>query len=402
MSNFSYFLGIDVSKKSFDACLIDVNKNVIMNEKFSMDNEGFEKLVESLKNVNHDDILVVLESTGIYQVNLFYHLEDNTFNAAIVNPLLIYNFNKSVTLRKTKTDKIDAFRIACFALQNQDSIDMKKKSTPSIRSLSRERDHLSKETAKIKTEIKNHLYILFPELDSQYNVFTKTMLSLLLKAPGAFPIRRMKPIQIDRIFNKTAGNKVQISPKQLIKMAKTSFGIEDKYLQSVLILKIQMLLFIQKQKIELDQQIKKYVDENLSQEFSIVTSIAGVGQTTAEKFLIEIGEDINIFKSHKQLRAFMGMDPSIKQSGSSINVNGKISKKGNSHLRRTMWQMAFAVRKYSPTFKDYYQKKRSEDKKYKQAVIAVANKLIKTLYALLKNNSKFDENYKNQLKVIYS
>ncbi|MDN5353743.1 MAG: transposase [Candidatus Cloacimonadota bacterium] len=185
-------------------------------------------------------------------------------------------------------------------------------------------------------------------------------------------------------------------------MAKNSFGSEDKYLKSVLILKIQMLLFIQKQKNDLDEKIKKYVDENLSQEFSIVTSIAGVGQNTAEKFLIEIGEDINIYKSHKQLRAFMGMDPTIKQSGSSINVNGKISKRGNAHLRRTLWQMASAVKRYSPTFEEYYQKKRNEDKKYKQAVIAVANKLIKTLYALLKNKSHYSENYRNQLKVIYN
>jgi transposase len=98
----------------------------------------------------------------------------------------------------------------------------------------------------------------------------------------------------------------------------------------------------------------------------------------------------------------MGMDPTIKQSGSSINVNGKISKRGNAHLRRTLWQMASAVKRYSPTFEEYYQKKRNEDKKYKQAVIAVANKLIKTLYALLKNKSHYSENYRNQLKVIYN
>ncbi len=401
MKNFSHFLGIDVSKNSFDACLIDVKQEVRMNEKFAMDSDGFEKLVQNLQEFEKDDILVVLESTGIYHTNLLFHLEDNGFKAAVVNPMLIHNFIKSVTLRKSKTDKIDAFRIACFALYYQDNIEVNKKSAASIRNLSRERDRLSKETAKIKTEIKNHLQILFPELVNNYNVFTKTMLTLLLKAPGAFPIKKMKPIQIERIFNKTSGNKVQISPRELVRMAKKSFGIEDKYRQSVLIMKIEMLLFIQKQKLELDKQIKEYVDENLKQEFDIITSIAGVGQTTAEKFLIEIG-DINKFKSHNQLRAFIGTDPSIKQSGSSVNINGKISKRGNSHLRRTIWQMAFAVRKFSLRFEQYYLKKREEGKKYKQAVIAVANKLIKTLYALLKNNSLFCENYRNQSKFIYS
>ena len=401
MNKFSHFLGIDVSKDSFDACLIDVKQKVIMNEKFSMDSDEFEKFIQKLQMFEQDEILVVLESTGIYHTNLLFHLEDKGFKTAVVNPMLIHNFTKSVTLRKSKTDKIDAFRIASFALYNQNNIDLNKTSTASARNISRERDRLAKETAKIKTEIKNHLQILFPELVNNYNVFTKTMLLLLLKAPGAFPIKKLKPIQIERIFNKTGGNKVQISPKNLIKMAKRSFGIEDEYRQSILIMKIEMLLFIQKQKSELDKKIKEYIDKNLKQEFDIITSIDGIGQTTAEKFLIEIG-NINRFKSHNQLRAFIGTDPSIKQSGSSVNVNGKISKRGNSHLRRTIWQMAFAVRKFSPQFQQYYLKKRREGKKYKQAVIAVANKLIKTLYALLKNNSFYYENYRNQSKLIYS
>ena len=122
-----------------------------------------------------------------------------------------------------------------------------------------------------------------------------------------------------------------------------------------------MLLFIQKQKTEMDKEIKDYFDDNMQQELDIVTSIAGVGQTTAEKFLIEIG-DKNKFQSHNQLRAFIGTDPSIKQSGSSKDVKGNISKRGNSHLRRTIWQVAFSVRIYSPIFAEYFQKKLLKEK----------------------------------------
>lgn len=401
MSVFSYYLGIDVSKDSFDACLIDAQESILMNEKFEMDSDGFERLLRILQNFDRDNILVVMESTSIYHNNLFFHLKGKKIATAVVNPVLIHNFNKSVTLRKSKTDKIDAYRIACFAHHNQDKIKTNNEPSESIRSLSRERDRLSKETAKLKTEIKNHLQILFPELVNNYNVFTKTMLFLLLKAPGAFPIKNMKPIQIERIFNKTAGNKVQISPRELVKMAKSSFGIDDKNLQTILITKIETLLFIQKQKNKMDRILREYVKENMKQNFHIITSISGIGHITAEKFLIEMG-DINKYKSHNQLRAFIGTDPSIKQSGSSIHVKGKISKRGNAHLRRTIWQMAVSVIRNLKTFADYFKKKISEGKKYKQAVIAVANKLIKTLYALIKNNSLFSENYGNQLKFIYS
>ena len=401
MKNYSYFLGIDVSKDSFDACLIDVKQKVKMNEKFSMNSDDFEKLIQKLERYEKESILIVLESTSIYHLNLLFHLQDNGFNSALINPVLIHNFVKSVTLRKSKTDKIDAYRIACFALYNQENIKVKKDLPNSIRNLSRERENISKQIAKIKTEIKNLLQILFPELIANFNVFTKTFLMLLYKAPGAFPIKRLKPQQIKRIFDKSNGNKVQISPKKLIKMAKRSFGIEDEYRQAILVMKIEMLLFLQKQKESLSDKIKNYIDENLKQEFKIITSIDGIGNTTAENFLIEIG-NINNFNSHKQLRAFISTDPSIKQSGSSVNVRGKISKKGNAHLRRTIWQMAFAVRKFSPNFKEYYIKKRNEGKKYKQATIAVANKLIKTLYALLKTNKYYIKNYNDYSKFIYS
>ncbi len=99
----------------------------------------------------------------------------------------------------------------------------------------------------------------------------------------------------------------------------------------------------------------------MKQNFHIITSISGIRHITAEKFLIEMG-DINKYKSHNQLRAFIGTDPSIKQSGSSVYVKGKISKRGNAHLRRTIWQMAVSVIRSSKTFADYYKKKISEGK----------------------------------------
>lgn len=399
---FDYYLGIDVSKDTFNACLIDNEQVKLFNEKFTMDRDGFDKLLKTTTKYQSDKILSVLESTSIYHINLFSFLVENKINAAIVNPLLISNFIKSISLRKSKTDKIDALRIAQFAFFNHSKIKLSKAIPKSVKSLHRERDNLSKDIARLKTEIKSVLYILFPELVSSYNVFTKTMLKLLLKAPGADQIKKLKPIQIERIIEKSKGNKLRnITPKQLVQLAKQSIAHKDKSYETVLIIKIKMLMFIIEQKNDLDGDLKDFVETNLQQDFDIITSIKGIGQTTAEKFLIEVG-DINLFNSHKQLRAYIGTDPSIKQSGTSINRHGKISKRGNSSLRRTIWQMAVSVIRYCDKFSSYFNKKMSEGKKYKQAVIAVANKLIKTLYALLKNKVKYSPNYQNQLKVIYS
>jgi len=382
------FYGIDVSKDSFDIAVINQNKEIVTKNKFEMNSNGFKTLSKSIAEIQYDDVLFVMESTGAYHLNLYFFLVDNNFKAAVVNPLLIHNFAKSISLRKTKTDKKDAETIAEFALSNYQNIDFSNKINKSIRNIARERDKLAQNVARLKTEIKNVLQVLFPELSKHTNVFTKTMLSLLLKAPGRFPILKMRPQQIARLFSKTKGNKIKISPHELKTLAKNSIGIKDVSLEKVLILKIKRLIFILEQINDINNHLKMFVKDNLQQNFDIVTSINGIGETTAEKFLIEIG-DIENFKSHKQLRAYIGTDPSIKQSGSSINVNGRISKRGNSYLRKTIWQMAVGVIRCCPHFADYYHKKINEGEKYKQAVIAVSNKLIKTLYAMLKNKTCF-------------
>jgi len=387
MKNF-LFAGIDVSKDSFDITIINNNKKILMQDKFVMNSNGFKTLSESIVELQYDELLFVMESTGIYHLNLYFYLIDNNLKAAVVNPLLIHNFAKSISLRKTKTDKKDAETIADFTLSNHQKIDFTNKVDNSIRSISRERDNLAQNVARLKNEIKNVLHVLFPELSKHTNVFTKTMLRLLLKAPGRFPIMKMKSQKIARFFDKTRGNKIQISPRELKTLAKNSIGIKDISLEVVLILKIKRLIFIIEQIDDLNDLLRSFVKENLQQDFDIITSINGIGETTAEKFLIEI-VDIKNFKSHNQLRAYIGTDPSIKQSGSSVNVSGRISKRGNAYLRKTIWQMAVGVIRCCPHFADYFYKKISEGKKYKQAVIAVANKLIKTLYAMLKNKTCF-------------
>jgi len=396
------FAGIDVSKDSFDIAVINQNKKIIMQNKFEMNLNGFKELSKKVGKLTYDDIFFVMESTGVYHFNLYFYLIDNNLNAAVVNPLLIHNFAKSSSLRKTKTDKKDAETIAEFTLSNHQNIDFTNKVNNSIRSISRERDNLAKNVGRLKTEIKNVLHVLFPELSNHTNVFTKTMLSLLLKAPGRFPIMKLRTQQITRLFDKTRGNKVKITPRELKTLAKNSIGIKDESLEAVLILKIKRLLFILDQIDDINNHLQSFVKEHLQQDFNIITSVNGIGETTAEKFLIEIG-DIDNFKSHKQLRAYIGTDPSIKLSGSSIHVKGKISKRGNSYLRKTIWQMAVGVIRCCDYFAEYFHKKICEGKKYKQAVIAVANKLIKTLYAMLKNKTCFKvKNNAKLINVIYS
>ena len=390
---YQQFCGIDISKDSFDIALLESSGEIKLHQKLTMDREGFDALLKHLSSFSKKELLVSMEATGIYHLPLLSFLLENSFNSVVINPILIKSFIGSTTLRKTKNDKKDATSIALFSLKSYQSLHLATTDAiESIRPLIRERESLSCEIAKLKTEIKANLTQLFPELLKNTNIFTKSILNLLLEAPSRKAIRNLKKQKIQKILDSTSGNKVKITAKEILLLAKTSIAISDKYLEKVLTSKIRRLITIQDELSFLDKELQNSLeDTDINDDIEILKSIPGIGPVTSKNFMIEVSY-VNRFKSVKQLCAFIGIDPSIKQSGTSINYRGKISKRGNANLRRTIWQMAIGTIRSCEKFKAYYNKKREEGKKFKQAVIAVANKLLKTIFILLKNKTKFDEN----------
>ena len=402
---YQQFCGIDVSKDSFDITVLSVNGEVKLQEKLSMDKEGFNTLLKHLSSYDKEKLLVSMEATGIYHLPLLSFLLENSFKSVVINPILIKSFIGSTTLRKTKNDKKDATSIALFSLKSYQSLHLASADAiGNIRPLIRERESLSKEVARLKTEIKANLVQLFPELLKNTNIFTKSILNLLLQAPGRKAIRNLKKQKIQKLLDSTSGNKVRISAEEILSLAKTSIAISDKYLEKVLTSKIRRLTAIQDELSFLDEELQNSLeDTDINDDIEILQSIPGIGTVTSKNFIVEV-PSIKKFKSVKQLCAFIGIDPSVRQSGTSVNYRGKISKRGNANLRRTIWrpseattpheggQMAIGAIRSCEKFNAYFIKKREEGKKFKQAVIAVANKLLKTIFILLKNKTKFDEN----------
>lgn len=390
---YKQFCGIDVSKDSFDITLLESSGEVKLQEKLTMDREGFNALLKHLSSYSKEKLLVSMEATGIYHLPLLSFLLENSFKSVVINPILIKSFIDSTTLRKTKNDKKDATSIALFSLKSYQSLHL---ATPdaieSIRPLIRERESLSKEIARLKTEIKANLVQLFPELLKNTNIFTKSILNLLLQAPSRKAVRNLKKPKIQKLLDSTSGNKVKISAEEILSLAKNSIAISDKYLEKVLTSKIRRLIAIQDELSFLDEELQNSLeDTDINDDIELLQSIPGIGTVTSKNFMVEVSS-VDKFKSVKQLCAFIGIDPSVRQSGTSVNYRGKISKRGNANLRRTIWQMAIGTIRSCSKFNAYFTKKREEGKRFKQAVIAVANKLLKTIFILLKNKTKFDEN----------
>jgi transposase len=117
-------------------------------------------------------------------------------------------------------------------------------------------------------------------------------------------------------------------------------------------------------------------------------SIPGIGFKSAFAIWTEI-RDINKFESPKKLIAFSGLDPKIRQSGHCLNNQGKLTKRGSSHLRRSVFIAANIARMFDPELKQYYEKKRQEGKKHTVAVCSVARKLLNRIYAVWKRGTPY-------------
>jgi transposase len=125
-----------------------------------------------------------MESTASYHIALFSYLTAKGYRVAIINPLLIANFAK-LSLRKTKTDKKDAFTIAQFVLLRKETLVTGSPHLTELKDLSRRRERLVDEMTALKNDMKRILSVTFPELETITGIFTKSTLRLLTEFPSA-------------------------------------------------------------------------------------------------------------------------------------------------------------------------------------------------------------------------
>ncbi len=387
------FVGVDVAKNSSNAHGLNDKGETLFAMSFPMNNEGFSKLLDAMKNGSRDisEVLVAMESTACYHINLFSFLTANGANAVVINPLLIANFAR-LSLRKTKTDKKDAGTIAQFAMMHQDSISQLSvpQDLQDLRDLARESESLCQLISINKTEIKRLLQTLFPELETICDLSTKVMLDLLHDYPSARMVRAAKPKAIVMALKrKKAGARLTYTAADLIQAAQNSVATVSVAKELILRGKIATLRHLDDQRHELMKALTEACKSMMIEDLEIITSINGIADKTATAFLAEIGT-IGNFPSVKNLVAFAGIDPSVYQSGK-YEGSSRISKRGNRHLRRAIWLMTTCVIQHNPTFRSYFMKRKEAGQPFKKAVFATAHKLLRVIYAMLSQRTHFKE-----------
>ena len=184
-------VGIDVAKDKHD-CFILSSEGEVLADVFTIPNnaEGFNTLLRAIQNCTHphDKIKVGLEATGHYSYNILGFLLDKGLPTYVINPLHTNLYRKSLSLRKTKTDRVDARTIAAMLMSD---VDLKSYTDTAyhneeLKSLTRYRFDKVQERAKLKTSVSPLVTILFPELEKLVpSLHMASVYALLSEFPGA-------------------------------------------------------------------------------------------------------------------------------------------------------------------------------------------------------------------------
>ena len=198
------YVGIDVAKYNHDIAVIDEFGTIVLKHMQIKNNqEGFYQLHDwlsrAVENPN-DDIKIALEDTGHYSRNIVMFLRANFYQTFSYNPYLIKEFAKSVSLRKTKTDKKDALTIARKLASDTPTVhQMPAQEMDDLKFLTRHRDRLKRKLTDFKVQYVKVLDLIFPELDKIVNLKNKSTMALLEKYPTPAKILRAQEASIYNI-----------------------------------------------------------------------------------------------------------------------------------------------------------------------------------------------------------
>lgn len=378
-----YYVGIDISKYKHDFCIISNTGEVIVeNLSFENNKKGFQSLLEHLKPYNKSEVHIAFEATGHYSLNLELFLNNQGYSFMKMNPLVVHQFLKARSLRRTKTDKADSlthYLMSVPYIPNSDLL----YNIYMLKSLCRSREQFIKERSKFEVSLTNELDKSFPELKPFFNnKISGTLLYILEKYKNSSHIALMKDFNSIRSFSHGKFSYAQFA--KLKELAKESVGYHDDNSDLLISTYVSIINDFNDKIVPIDKQISAII-KDLNPK---MLTIPGLGEISAASILSEYG-DIKNFSSPNKMLAFAGLEPSIIQSGT-LQTNGKMVKHGSGHLRYTLMNIAMIVLRYSPTFYDYYLKKRSEGKCHRVALSHVCKKLIRVIYCLEKNNIDFD------------
>lgn len=395
-------LSVDVAKNKSMIMLMNSDGEILIDSKEIKHNlEEFEKVKEEIKEINPENLTIFMESTGIYHLPVERYFKENGFNTLVINSLTTKN--NYDTIRKTKTDKKDCYRLAKLFFVNEVEYHHLSKDDlyANLKAMTRQYFYLTQVNVSCKNRYKRLINICFPELEEIFKssrIYEETALNFIKAFPHAYIVKEKR---IDALYNNLykTNSRHDYYYKRLahkIKdIASNSYPGIDKEHSDVK--NLSDMAGILQENIKTINELKEKMIETAKESpyFEIINSFYGIGEVLTAELLGELG-DITRFDTHKQLIAFCGLDPTIYQSGKSINVHGAISKRGNKYARWILFNISQIVVKLGhqcpehPVY-NYYLMKKAEGKHYYESLTACSTKILRMLYSMCKNNKQFLE-----------
>jgi transposase len=316
----SKVIGIDISKQKFDVCFLEgQNKS---SDVFTNDLAGFKKLAKYISSSDH----VVMEATGPYFLKLATYMVDNGYRVSVVNPLVIKHYSR-MRMSRAKTDKKDAFLIACYGQGENPPLWNKQEE-----------------------------YIM----------------------------------QINQGLTLLQGFEKQLTMNKNQMEALSVLPYRDKLALKAL---RSIVSCLEKQVLNIEQHLQEVVMTHYQDSYKALQTIPGIGPK-ASLLLIAVTGNFEKFTNSRQLISYLGLSPRIYESGTSVKSKAHICKMGMSKARRTLYMCSWTAKFYNPQCKELYQRLLEKGKPERVIKIAIANKLVRMAFAVGKNLSNYDKNYR--------
>lgn len=323
-----YFIGIDISNKTLDVCVI-IGKTEDLIVEFQVENseQGLKKIFSNLKQkkINFSDSWFCYEHTGIYGVLLTYYLDKNESSFSAVPA---YEIKHSLGLVRGKNDKVDARRIAIYASRNRNKLIQTRFSGESIFKMKQLLTYRN-QLIKISVQLQNSL--------KSFKIASMTM-------------------EYDYITNR----------------------IEDQ---------VQEI----KEKItQVQDEIMSIIKQNdgVYNNYKMITSIKGIGPVIAFYVIVHT-LNFTSFENSRRFNCYAGVAPFGTDSGTSIHTHPKVSSMANKRLKALLYNGANSAVRNDPELKQYYNKKRNEGKDHQLIMNAVACKIVGRMFAVVKRQTPF-------------
>jgi len=406
-----YYVGIDVSKRFHIVCVLgEDNKLLKKNFRVESEIEQFDALYQMLHLIDSDvsQFLIGMEATGLLFENLYLFLKKLGYNVVLLNPYQTNRFREMDTMKYVKNDNVDSQMIAALLKSGRYSKGYVSEDIyQAIKSLYRHKASLMEEMKKAKRQVSTTLAVVFPEFEQIIkDPFSVSGMALLNKYPTAKHYKGASVVRILKVFRNIKGNNFnEEKAQELLDLATLSIyqGNAKEERAYVIHSNLRRIEFLQEEIEQCEKQMFTLLNESneatktsISKEDEVyiadlvdnLRSIDGVSDKTIFAILSECG-DISRFKTGQAFIGFLGLYPTLMQSGSTTKY-GKLAKRGAKLAKLAIYQAAIACVRHNDELKKIYLDKKSLGRAPKECVVIIARKLAMIIYSIYKNNTPYN------------